>query len=169
MPLQTFIDPESQRPRPIGEFVDWFRQVWSDPSGHDYQFLRYVAPQIRLLAPLAGRSCGREQGYAAFRRAFAVLPDLTATVTEWAVSEDALFIAMEFRATVGRRAIRWRNVDRFVFRDGSAVERRAFFNPLTLMGSMLTSPRTLYRYLRSRVGRAPSGWPARRTIAPRRG
>jgi len=40
---------------------------------------------------------------------------------------DVLFIEFTFTATVGGGPLSWDSVDRFIFRDGQAVERISFF------------------------------------------
>ncbi len=79
------------------------------------------------------RSRGRAAGRKAFRAAFSAFPDLTGKTKRWAASGDVLFIEMTFTATVGGRKLSWDNVDRFLFRNGEAVERIAFFQDSTIV------------------------------------
>ena len=59
----------------------------------------------------------------------------------WSASDDVLFIEMTFRATIGGRIVEWPNVDRFLFADGRAVERVAYFDPLRVRRALLGSLR----------------------------
>jgi len=59
---------------------------------------------------------------------------------------------MTFSATLGRRRVEWRNVDRFVLRDGLAVERVAFFDRSRVRRALLSSPRGWRQLLRLRFG-----------------
>lgn len=133
-------DVDSRRPGGFAAFVDHFRTIWAAPQRHLDHFLDFLSPDIRLTAPIVGTTVGRADGYRAFRDAFRVLPDLTGEVTGWAAEGDRLFIEMDFTATIGGRRVVWRNVDRFSFVDGVAVERRAFFDPLPLLGAFLRHP-----------------------------
>lgn len=127
----------------MADFVERFRTIWANPQDHLDRFLDFLSPDIRLVAPIVGSTTGREAGYRAFRDAFDVLPDMHGVVHGWAAADDVLFIEMDFIATIGGRRTVWHNVDRFTFRDGLAVERRAFFDPLPLLGGF---------------ARRPSGW-----------
>lgn len=121
-------------------FVKQFESVWTEPLAHLDTFLDFLAPQVRLTAPIVGTTVGRHAGYRAFRHTFQVLPDLRAQVRSWAARGDHLYIEMEFAATIGTRRVTWANVDRFLFEGGAAVERCAFFDPLPLLKEFLRSP-----------------------------
>jgi hypothetical protein len=127
----------------IEDFVERFRTIWQHPLEHLDHFLDFLGPEVRLTAPLVGTTVGREAGYRAFRDAFKVLPDLRGEVLGWARHHGCLFIEMTFHATVAGRPTAWRNIDRFTFENGLAVERRAFFDPLPLIAAF---------------ARRPSGW-----------
>lgn len=127
------------------EWVALFDAVWSDPRENLERLLLLLSEDIVLKAPTRPpMSRGRAAGRRAFRRAFGAFPDLTAKSRRWAMSGDALFIEMTFTATVAGAPLSWDSVDRFLFRDGEAVERIAFFQDSTLV-------------LR-RLRRRPAGW-----------
>jgi hypothetical protein len=137
----------------FAEFVERFRTIWADPPAHLDHFLDFLHPDVRLTAPIVGSTRGRPAGLQAFRAAFAVLPDLRAEVRDWAGAGETLFIEMDFTATIGGRKVIWRNVDRFTFEGGVAVERRAFFDPFALLGAFARRPsgwRQLWRLARGR-------------------
>jgi hypothetical protein len=127
----------------MADFVERFRTIWANPQQHLDHFLDFLSPDVRLIAPIVGMTTGREAGYRAFRDAFGVLPDMHGVVHGWAAAGEVLFIEMDFLATIAGRRTVWRNVDRFTFRDGLAVERRAYFDPMPLL---------------ARFARRPSGW-----------
>ena len=127
----------------LGSYDEWvteFARKWQAGRASAETFMDLMGPEIRLVAPGLRPTVGRMAGTEAFRRAFAVMPDLTATVHGWAQRGDRLFIEMTFEATVGGRRMAWPNVDRFVFADGYAVERAAYFNPMKIRSAFLRSP-----------------------------
>ena len=138
--------------------VDAFEAVWADPRAHRYRFLEHFSPEVVLRAPLAGRTRGRAAGYAAFRRTFALLPDLTAQVDDWSVSERAIYISMTFRTAV-RGPFEWRSVDVLQLSDDAVVQRGAYFDPLPLLGYLLRHPSLVWRWVRLRRGAPPRSWP----------
>lgn len=140
------------------EIVETFSAIWAAPREHGYRFLDRFSPDVALRAPLAGKSRGREAGYAAFRRTFALLPDLTAEVSDWSANERHIWISMTF-VTNARGPFRWSSVDVLTLTDGVVTERRAYFDPLPLIGYFLRHPTLLWRWLRVRSGAAPARWP----------
>ncbi len=128
-----------------GEWVALFDRVWADPRRNLERLLLLLSEDVVLKAPTRPpMSRGRDAGRRAFQRAFRAFPDLEAKSRRWAMAGDALFIEMTFTATVAGRSLSWDSVDRFLFRDGEAVERIAFFQDSTLV----------LRQLR----RHPAGW-----------
>lgn len=134
-------------------FVDTFIAFWEAPAERLALFRDIASPDIVLRAPGLRSTRGIDAGIAAFERTLAAMPDLTARVHRVASSDDgALFIEMTFSATLGRRRVEWRNVDRFVLRDGLAVERVAFFDRSRVRRALLSSPRGWRQLLRLRFG-----------------
>lgn len=126
-----------------GDHAVWvaeFAEAWRGGCSRVDRFMDLMSPDIRLIAPGLKPTSGRDAGERAFRHMFDVLPDLTAEVQRWSAAGDALFIEMTFHATIGGRPTRWPNVDRFLFRDGYAVERVAYFNPLRVRRAFLRTP-----------------------------
>lgn len=133
-------------------WVDTFTQLWREGRSRLPDFMSLLSPEIKLVAPGLRSTRGWVEGELAFKRTFDVLPDLTAQVDRWSATGDVLFIEMTFSATIGGNKVTWRNVDRFVFRDGIAVERVAFFNPSPVRAAFLRSPAgwlQLWRRIRS--------------------
>lgn len=139
-----------------GGYADWvaeFARKWQRGSASCCEFMDLMGPQIRLAAPGLRPTVGRDAGTEAFRRAFLVMPDLTASVGGWAERDGRLFIEMTFAATIGGRRITWSNVDRFLFVQGYAIERVAHFNPARVRAAFLRSPAGWRQlFLRIRLG-----------------
>lgn len=118
-----------------GSFADWVRlfdEVWAAPRSNLERLLCLLSEDVVLKAPTRPpMSRGRDAGRRAFLRAFKAFPDLTAKSKQWAASGEVLFIEMTFTATVAGKRFSWDSVDRFIFRNGEAVERIAFFQDST--------------------------------------
>jgi hypothetical protein len=127
-----------------GSYADWveeFTQLWQAGQPRVHDFMSIMSPDIKLIAPGLKPTTGAKACQQAFEKTFEVLPDLTAQVHRWSVSNDALFIEMTFTASIGGRKVSWANVDRFIFRDGMAIERVAYFNPSRVRKAFLRGPR----------------------------
>ena len=57
------------------------------------------------------------------------MPDFRAELERWSAAGNAVFLELTLRANVGAREVRVPAVDRFLLRDGRAVERVSFFDP----------------------------------------
>ncbi len=129
-----------------GEFVDiadWvarFDELWCAGKSSLHQFMELLGPDVRLVAPGTRSTTGRNAALETFEKTFEVFPDLTGKVTRWASAESFLFIEMTFSATIGSKTVKWHNVDRFIFKNGLAIERVAFFDPSTINQAFLSSP-----------------------------
>jgi hypothetical protein len=139
--MQLLIDVRTGRHGPVEQWVDAFAALWRGGRSCQDDFMSLFGPQVRLSAPGLKSTTGHAAGAEAFRKTFAVFPDLTATVERWATGADVLFIEMEFSATLGGKPTRWRGVDRFDIRDGVVVARMAFLNPLRVRRALLRRPR----------------------------
>ncbi len=134
-----------------GDYADWvqaFAELWRGGRSRRGEFMDIMSPDIQLSAPGLRTTKGRQACRQAFERTFDVLPDLTARVHRWSATGDALFIEMTFAATIGGQKIEWHNVDRFLFRDGQAIERVAYFNPVKVRRAFLRGPRGWLQLLR---------------------
>jgi hypothetical protein len=65
---------------------------------------------------------------------------------------DGVLIEFRLIGTLGGRSIEWPVVDRFVLREGLAVERVSYYDPTRLLLAILTRPRSWLRFLRSGLG-----------------
>lgn len=134
--------------RSANEFVDAFEQFWRAPSVDGLDGL--LAEDIVLRQPLGPTARGLAAGRRSFSQIFKAVPDLRAVVDRWAETEDGVFIEFRLMGTVGGRLVEWPVVDRFVLRDGMAVERMGYFDPTPLLRAFLTRPSSWGRFLRSR-------------------
>ena len=115
----------------IADWVTAFAEVWKAPRERLDQLLALLDENVVLKAPTTPPVMkGHSESRRVLERAFPAMPDWRAEVHRWSAEDDTLFIEMSFSATIGGKPVTWRNVDRFLFRDGVAVERTAFFNPV---------------------------------------
>lgn len=141
---------------PIGGMERWveaFSRLWAGGRPNAELLVNLLGPEIHLVAPGLRSTRGREAALQAFRKTFDVLPDLTGVVHRWSASGDVLFLEMTFRATIGGAQVQWHSVDRVLFRDGVAVERVAFFNPLKVRRAFLRNPLGWMQLLRRLITR----------------
>lgn len=130
------------------DFVERFANWWSDPDPD--RLGEILAPDVRLVQPIAPDTFTLADGTEAFRSLFRFLPDLRGTVHDSAVEGDVVYIHFTLSATYGRRPISWEAVDRFVLRDdGLASERVSFFDSQPLALQMLLRPRGWPQLVRS--------------------
>ena len=135
----------------LGTHADWvarFGRIWEGGRERLDDFMTLFGEHVKLSAPGLRTTEGHEACRAAFAKTFEVMPDLTARVDRWASAQDVLFIEMTFAATIGGRRIEWSGVDRFLFRDGAACERHAYFNPMKVRRAFLSGPRGWRQLLR---------------------
>ncbi|MGI9424060.1 MAG: nuclear transport factor 2 family protein [Hyphomicrobiaceae bacterium] len=147
------LDTRSNERGTMSDWVAAFAEVWKSPRENIDRLLELLDENVVLKAPTTPPvSNGTVESRRAFERTFRAMPDLRAEVHRWSAEEDVLFIEMSFTATIGGRVVTWRNVDRFLFRNGVAVERIAFFNPSKLRRAFLANPRGWTQLVRLRIG-----------------
>lgn len=133
-------------------WVRGFEEGWRSPDGPDglaRHFGPMVDPDVRLIQPQMPLLVGREgllEGFA--KPLFALIPDVHAVVEDWAVRGDVAFIEIRLEGTLGGKPIALRVVDRITLRDGVAVERGSYTDPLPLLAAVLRRPRAWPRFLR---------------------
>ena len=120
------------------EFVERFARAWARSSAD--AIMEALADDVVLRQPVLPDTVGRAAAHEAFTRLFRAFPGLTATVHRWAVRGDVVFIEFTLSCEFGGRPLSWPAVDRFVIRDGLAVERTSYFDGAKLFVEMLKRP-----------------------------
>ena len=153
--MSTAAELEAEQNQAAGEWVRGFAAGWRDPAGPAAfveHFTPLLDPEIRLIQPQMPELVGLE----AFRRGFAeplfnLIPDIHGSVRGWATDGDTIWIELELEGTLGGRPVTLETVDRITLREGRAIERRAFLDPLPLLAAVLTRPRAWPRFARTQV------------------
>jgi hypothetical protein len=137
------------------DWVRGFEEGWRAPNGPEglaAHFGPMVDPQVRLIQPQMPLLVGRDGLLEGFvRPLFTLVPDLRGRVEDWAVRDDVAFIAVRLEGTLGGRAVSFRAVDRVTLRDGLAIERESYLDPVPLLTAVLTRPRAWPRFLRTQA------------------
>jgi SnoaL-like domain len=153
--MSTAAELEAEQNRAAEEWVAGFAAGWRDPAGpREFveHFTPLLDPEIRLIQPQIPELVGLE----AFRRGFAeplfnLIPDIHGSVRGWATDGDTIWIELELEGTLGGRPVTLETVDRITLREGRAIERRAFLDPLPLLAALLTRPRAWPRFARTQI------------------
>jgi hypothetical protein len=149
------------------EWVRGFAAGWRDPVSPEAfaeHFEPMLDPRIRLLQPQIPELVGLE----AFRRGFVeplfeLIPDIHGTVRGWAADGDVIWIELELEGTLGGRPVTLESVDRITLRDGLAIERHAFLDPIPVLAAVATRPRAWPRFARAQALQARELLRARRS------
>ncbi len=132
-------------------WVEAFAEGWRDPESLDAfadHFERWLTDDVRMIQPQLPVMVGKAAFREGFRPAFDLIPDLHATVSNWAAHGDIVFIEFTLEGTLGGRQVRVPAVDRFTLRDGLVSERVAHFDPTPMLLGVAASPRAWPRFLR---------------------
>lgn len=130
-------------------FVVKFAEFWADPS--PLGLFELLHRDVLLVQPLAPRMVGIDAAQAGFQRFCYCLPGLHARVEHWCGDSDLVFIEFRLRARTAGHLIEWPNVNRLRLRDGKAIERVTYFDPLAMLPTLLRHPSIAWRWWRSRV------------------
>jgi ketosteroid isomerase-like protein len=121
-------------------FVEAFAKSWAAPTVASHSALWH--DEIVLIQPLMPKAVGRRECEEGFARLFSLIPDLHARVHRWAAAgPDVVFVEFTLAGTFGGRPIAWDAVDRFLLRDGLALERVSYFDSLPIALEMALRPR----------------------------
>jgi ketosteroid isomerase-like protein len=137
-------------PTEHSEFVARFAEFWARPSAG--RLAELLHPDVVLVQPVAGPLVGIDAARAEFHRFLSCLPGLHAEVDRWCGEGDLVFIEFRLSAPVGRSTIEWPTVNRLLLRDGKAIERATYFDPLAVLPAILRHPSIWLRWWRSRDG-----------------
>jgi ketosteroid isomerase-like protein len=137
------------------EWVAAFAEGWQAPGGADAfaaHFRPLLSADVRLIQPQLPTSVGRLAFQERFAKPiFALIPDLRGEVERWAAYGDTIYIELTLRGTLAGRQISWRACDRVTLRNGVAVERESYCDPLPLLVAVACTPRAWPRFLRLRA------------------
>ena len=129
------------------DFVRRFEAAWAESNAD--AIVDVLADEVVLRQPLMPEITGRAAAHEVFTRLFRSFPGLTATVHRWAVDGDVIYIDFTLHGELGGRMLSWPAIDRFVVRDGLAVERVSYFDGGRLLLEILKRPRAWPAFLAS--------------------
>jgi ketosteroid isomerase-like protein len=136
-------------------WVEAFAEGWRAPASADAfadHFEQWLDPDVRLVQPqmptIVGHRAFREEFV---RPLFELVPDLHGTVEGWAARGDTVYIELRLEGTIGTRPVMTRTCDRITLRDGVAIERVAYLDPLPMIAGVALSPRIWPRYARQQL------------------
>ena len=130
-------------------FVTKFANFWCSPSPQ--RLTELLHPDVVLVQPLAAPMIGIEAAQAEFQRFCHCLPGLRAQVDRWCADGDLVFIEFRLHVRVAGVVTEWPNVNRLLLRDGKAIERVTYFDPLAILPPLLRHPSVWWRWWRSRA------------------
>ena len=143
--------------RTAEDWVAGFAAGWAEPTDADSfadHFEPMMAEDITLIQPQLPTTVGKRAFREEFARPlFALLSDVRGTVESWATSGDLAYIELSIRGRLGSRPVELRTLDKVTLRDGLAVERVAYTDPLSLLGAVALAPRAWPRFARIQIGR----------------
>ncbi len=132
---------------PAHAFVTMFADFWAAPS--PARLPELLHSDVVLRQPLAPPTIGIAQAQQDFERFHRCLPGLHARVDQWSGSQDLVFIEFTLHARLGRDALEWPTVNRLILKDGKAIERVTYFDPLAVLPTLLKHPSVWLRWWRS--------------------
>jgi len=133
------------------EFVDRFEAAWNsrDPD----RLASLLDADVRLVQPLLPELKGRAAARKSFADILELIPDLRTEVTGWSSLDGSrLYIEFTFSGTAGKRPVTLHLADRFELKDGLAVRRVSYFDPMPLVRAILTQPALLWKFGRTLRG-----------------
>jgi ketosteroid isomerase-like protein len=144
--VNTGRDPEA--------FVTKFADFWNDPAPQRLPELLH--PDVVLMQPLAAPTIGIKAAQADFHRFLHCLPDLRGDVDRWYTDTNLVFVELRLHARIGGTVIEWPNVNRLVLREGKAIVRVTYFDPLAILPALVRHPSVWWRWWRSRTMLPPT-------------
>jgi limonene-1,2-epoxide hydrolase len=122
--------------------VEVFATAWALPKPEPFieHFVPHLHPDVVMYQPGMPPMRGIDGFARSFRKLFALVPDLVATVDFWAASGATVLIVSTAAGTLGRRPVSFAVCDRFDLTDGMVAERRAFFDPTPLRRMIARQP-----------------------------
>jgi len=133
------------------DFVRRFSEAWSAPAVERLNALLHE--DVRLIQPMESEVNGLEAAGEMWRNLLSMIPDISGEVLSWAGRGDIVLIEFRMGGTFGGRRLEWVTADRIRLENGKVRERIAYFDPLPLIGAIVTRPRGLASWLTSKVFR----------------
>ena len=131
-------------------FIAGFTAGWSAPTPE--RLVALLHEDVVLYQPNQPPIRGRAAALADFRRLFTWLPGLRGDVDRACGGDGVVFIEWRMQFPLGRRGVELAAVDRFLLRDGLAIERVVYFDQLPLIAAVLSHPRLWPGFVRYRFG-----------------
>lgn len=126
-----------------------FRKGWDAPGPDAWDF---AGLDTEFIQPMLRDGVGADRWREEVGRLIDLLPDVRADVRSWAAHEDAMFLEIEFTATLGGRPFGWKAVDRLTITpDGHLLRRQSFFDSAPLAQMVMRRPRAWPRWWRSGI------------------
>ena len=111
------------------DFYERFQSFWAAPSGKRIPEL--IAPEATIHFPGAGTFSGADYG-AVMGEMLTTRADMQVTPLDCAGNGDRLYIAWESSASINGERRTWMGVDRFLIKNGMAIEEQVIFDSAVL-------------------------------------
>lgn len=122
-------DPASSLTPEHQDFFERFKSFWDAPSGQRIPEL--IAPDATISFTGAGTFSGADY-VNVMGEMLAAMPDMKVQPLDCAGNGDRLYIAWQSSALVNGEQRTWMGVDRFLLKDGMAVEEQVIFDSAVL-------------------------------------
>ncbi len=122
-------DPAASLTPEHQEFFERFKSFWADPSGQRIPEL--IAQDATIHFTGAGTFSGADYVHV-MGEMLASMADMTVTPLDCAGNGDRLYIAWESSASVNGERRTWMGIDRFLIKNGMAVEEQVIFDSAVL-------------------------------------
>lgn len=144
----------------VAHFAEGWRSP-TDPDSFAAHFERVLDPQVRMIQPQMPDLVGFEQFRSGFvKPLFTLVDGIHGEVQRWAADGDVIYIELTLRGSMGGKPVEFESCDRITLRDGVAIERKAYVDPVPLLATIARRPRAwpaFARYqlalARQRIGR----------------
>lgn len=123
------IDPAASLKPEHQEFYERFKSFWAAPTGP--RVAELIAPDATIHFTGAGTFSGAEY-VNVMAEMLASMVDMSVTPLDCAGNGDRLYIAWESSASVNGERRTWMGVDRFLLKNGMAIEEQVIFDSAVL-------------------------------------
>ena len=111
------------------DFFERFKSFWNAPTGP--RVAELIAPEANIQFSGAGIFSGADYVHV-MGEMLATMDDIKVTPLDCAGHGERLYIAWEATATIDGDQRAWMGVDRFLIRDGMAIEEQVIFDSALL-------------------------------------